>query len=178
MLENFADGFLGFFMFFAHWLSPAGDQGEIRVSSVREESSRSVVECVIPFDWNERMSDLIDAGIPMRFRILSYSDAGDTVMSIRTLCCDVSEYTYLFTDSLSTPRSDSVRVSKEYRQIFRIVRDYQRVTRYFSGTASWYHIEAVLLPSRVSQMNRSIDLTDICGCRKFSRRIFAKELKR
>lgn len=177
MLENVADGFLGLFMFFAHWLSVGNDQGEIRIVAVKELQSRSVLECVISFDWNERMNDLIDAGIPMRFRIESYSDRGDTTVSIRTLLCDVGEYTYSYRDSIIIPPSDSVYHSKEYQQIYRALREYQHLSRGFSKGAAMFHIEAVLLPSNVSQLNRSIDMSDICGFKKFSARIIQKNRK-
>ena len=177
MLENVADGFLGLFMFFAHWLSPGDDQGEIKIAAVRELPTRSVIECVITFDWNNRMSDLIDAGIPMRFRILSYSDIGDTTLSIRTFFCDVGDYSYYFSDSLIIPPADSVFISRKYGQIYRALREYRKVQRSFTNTASSFHIEAVLLTSKVSQLNRSIDMSDICGCRKFATRIIRKKSK-
>jgi hypothetical protein len=178
MLENVADGFLGLFMFFSHWLSPGVDQGEIRIADVGELKTRSVLECVISFEWNERMSDLIDAGIPLRFRIFSCSDRGDTVLSIRTLRCDVGEFTYFFSDSVKSSRGDSVFISKKYGQIFRAVREYQHFTRSFTNTAASFQIEAVLLPSDVSHLNRSIDISDICGCRRFSTRIINKQRRK
>ncbi len=175
MLENVADGFLGLFMFFSHWLSVGNDQGEIKIAAVQELGSRVVIECVISFDWNERMNDLIDAGIPLRFRIQSMSDRGDTTISIRTLLCDVGEYTYSFNDSILQPPDGGVYQSKEFRQIYRALREYRHVTRQFTAEAVTLHIEAVLLPSKVSQLGRSIDMSDIFGSRKFSTRIIRKE---
>lgn len=171
MLENVADGFLGLFMFMTHWLSSGNNVGEIRVAAVNRLHSRTAFECVISFDWNSRMSDLLDAGIPVRFSIFSYSDKGDSCVSVRTLFCDVGDYTYFFTDSLKTPVFDSVYTSKSFRQIYRAVREYQRVTRIVTNGASICQIEAVMLPSRVSRLNRSVDMSDICGCRKFATRI-------
>jgi hypothetical protein len=178
MLENVADGFLGLFMFFAHWLSPGDDQGEIRIAAVEELKGRTALECVISFDWNSRMSDLVDAGIPLRLRILSYSNRGDTTLSVRSFICDVREYTYYFSDSLIVPVCDSVYVSRTYRQLYRALREYKRVPRSFTSTATSFHVEAVLLPSRVSQMNRSIDMSDICGFRKLSTKIIRKGTKK
>lgn len=176
MLENVADGFLGLFMFFAHWLSPGNDEGEIRITAVRELKTRSVLECVISFEWNERMNDLVDAGIPVSFRILSYSNLGDTTLSIRTLHCDVSQYDYFYRDSCVAP-VDSVYTSRSYRQVYRALREYRRISRDFTSSASSFHIEAVLLPSSVPHLNRSIDMSDICGCRKFATKIIRKKEK-
>jgi hypothetical protein len=170
MLENVADGFLGLFMFFTHWISSGNGQGEIRIETIRDLRTRSVIECVIDFEWNDRMSDLIDAGIPLRFRISSSSDKGDTTVSVRTLICDVGDYTYYFTDSIGAPDVDSVYTSRKYQQIYRAVREYQHVTRRFAADAGAFQIEAVLLASRVSHRNRSIDMSDICGFRKFGTR--------
>lgn len=178
MLQNVADGFLGLFMFFAHWLSPGDDQGEIKVAAVRELHGRAVLECVIAFDWNNRMSDLVDAGIPMRLRIFSCSNLGDTIISIRSFICDVSAYDYYICDSLVAPPSDGVYLSKRHRQLYGALREFQRVSRSFDTASSSIHFEAVLLPSRVSQMNRSIDISDICGFRKLSTKIIRKETKR
>jgi|GEM_PF-1348097 len=178
MLGNVADGFLGLFMFMTHWLSPGNNVGEIRVAAVNRLHSRTVFECVISFDWNSRMSDLLDAGIPVRFRVFSYSDRGDSCVSIRTLFCDVGDYTYFFTDSLKTPMFDSVYTSKSFRQVYRAVREYQRITRSVTNGAGICHIEAVLLPSHVSRLNRSVDMSDICGCRKFATRIVIDPAKK
>jgi hypothetical protein len=177
MLENVADGFLGFFMFFAHWLSIGNNQGEIRIVDIKQLESRTVLECVITFDWNERMNDLIDAGIPLRFRVESYSDRGDTTVSIRSLQCDISDYIYSFSDSLVVPPSASVFHSGEFNQVYRALREFQHVSRSFSQGAESFQIEAVLLPSSVSQLNRSIDMSDICGFRRFSARIVRKGRK-
>jgi hypothetical protein len=175
MLENVADGFLGLYMFFAHWLSPGTDDGEIRIAAVKELQNHTVVECVISFEWDERMIDLIDAGIPVSFRIESYSDVGDTARSVRTLYCDVSDYSYYFRDSLCTQARDSIMVSKKFNQVYRAIKEYRHVVRTFTNTTSVFRIEAVLLPSRVNHLNRSIDLSEICGCRKFSTQLLRKE---
>jgi hypothetical protein len=175
MLENVADGFLGLFMFFTHWLSPGTSDGEIKIAAVKELQNHSVLECIISFEWDERMIDLIDAGIPVSFRIESYSDVGDTTRSVRTLYCDVSDYSYCFRDSLCNVTGNSICRSKKFNQVYRAIKEYRHFTRTFTNTASLLRIEAVLLPSRVSHLNRSIDLSEICGCRKFSTEIVRKE---
>jgi len=174
MIGNVADGFLGFFMFFAQWLSPGADEGDIRIATVKELSSRTIIECVISIEWNDRMIDLVDAGIPVSISIASQCDNSDTVRSIRTLACDVSEYTYYITDSLITPR-DSVYHSKKFTQIYRAIKEYQQFKRTFPADASDLTVDAVLLPSRVSHLNRSIDMSDICNCRRFTTRLIRKK---
>lgn len=154
-------------MFFAHWLSPGLDQGGIKVSAVKELSTQYVLECVVAIDWNDRLSDLVDAGIPVRIRVLSYSDVGDTLVSIKTLQCNLSDYTYRCCDSVRVDGDVRVRVSKPYYQIFLAIREYTTVTRSFSRRATMFCVEALLLPSSVSHLNRSIDISELCGARKY-----------
>lgn len=176
MLENIADGFLGLFMFFAHWISPGGNEGEIRIVALQELATHTAMECVISFDWNSRMSDLIDAGIPMRIQIVSFSDVGDTTVSLRTLICDVSDYSYSFSDSLSG-YIDSIYTSKKYSQIYRALREYKRIRRVFDPKGDALYIEATLLPSHVPHLNRSIDLSEMCGSSRFSTHVIRKKDK-
>lgn len=154
-------------MFFAHWLSPGLDQGGIKISAVRELSTHYILECVVAIDWNDRLSDLVDAGIPVRIRVLSYSDIGDTLVSIKTLQCNLRDYTYNYCDSVRVGGECRVSVSKQYHQIFLAVRDYTTVTRSFSRRATILYVEALLLPSSVSHLNRSIDISELCGARKY-----------
>lgn len=167
MLENVTDGFLGLFLFLSHWFSPGINPGEIKVIAARELASAYRIECSFSMDWNEQMSDLIDAGIPLRFLIAYASDKGDTTAFIRTLRCDVSNYTYSIKDSLMTNSPDSIAVSKQYRQIYKAQRSFIRLNCYFSKNAKQFVIKAQLLPSTVSQLNRMVDMSDICGCRTF-----------
>lgn len=174
MLDNVADGFLGFFMFFAQWLSPGAGEGDIRIAAVKELSTYTSIECIISIEWNDRMIDLVDAGIPVRFSIASMSDKNDTVRTIRTLFCDVSEYTYFITDSLIS-RNDSVYHSKKFTQIYRAIKEYQHFERTFSKDATDLNVDAVLLPSQVNHLNRSIDMSNICNCRRFTTRLIRKK---
>ena len=176
MLENIADGFLGLFMFFAHWISPGGSEGEIRIVALEEFASHTAVECVISFDWNSRMSDLIDAGIPMRMQVVSFSNAGDTTVSVRTLSCDVSEYSYTFSDSLSG-YIDSTYISRKHSQIYRALREYKRIKRTFNAKGDALYIQATMLPSQVPHLNRSIDLSELCGSSRFSTHVIRKKDK-
>lgn len=170
MFENVADGLVGLFMFFSNWISPAPETGEVRILDALETDSLYRIECGIKIKWNEQMSDIMDAGIPLRIYVVSYSDKGDSLSFIRTLSCDISNYKYSFTDSLKNV--DSVYTSEEYRQVFKAVKQYSRWESYFSKDANSFHMEVNLLPSHVSQLNRVIDLSEMCGCAKFSRHMY------
>ncbi|MGD9200083.1 MAG: hypothetical protein PVI26_00845 [Chitinispirillia bacterium] len=175
MLERIADGLLGLFMFFSNWFSPGSDSQEIKIAAVTEFARGYSLECAIDLDWNEQMSDLIDAGIPLRFKIKSYSDVGDSVILVRTLECDIGNYSYMFCDSIFQPSIDSIYISKRYSQVYRAVRKYSRWNCTFSKEANQFFIEAELLPSRVSQLNRSVDMSGILGCQRFTLNLIKKE---
>lgn len=175
MIERIADGLLGLFMFFSNWFSTGTDSQEIKIAAVTEFSRGYNLECEINLDWNEQMSDLIDAGVPLRFKIRSYSDVGDSVILLRTLECDIGNYRYMFCDSILKPPKDSIYFSKEYAQVYRAVRNYSRWRCAFSKEANQFFIEAELLPSKVSQLNRSVDMSDILGCQRFTLNLIKKE---
>jgi hypothetical protein len=169
MLENVSDGLVGLFMFLSNWFSPGTDAGEIKIAAAQQFAQQYVIECVIKIPWNEQMSDVIDAGIPLRFKIQSNSDLGDSLSLIRTMQCDISTYTYMYIDTIQTPAIDSVYVSTKYTKIFKALRETSKWSSSFSKKGKQFHMEALLLPSTVSQLNRTIDLSEICNCRKFSR---------
>ncbi len=175
MFERAADGLFGLFIFFSNWFSPGESSEEIKIAAANEFSYGYSIECVIKINWNEQMSDLIDAGIPLRFMITSYSDIGDSVAIIRTLQCNVSTYTYIFCDSISTTENDSVYTSKEYSQVYRAAKKYCTWTSTFSKKANKFYMRAILLPSWVSQLNRSVDMSEICECHTYSRSLNKKE---
>lgn len=170
MFENVADGLVGFFMFFSHWISPSPEMGEINIYNVLENDEKYLIECGIKIKWNEQMSDIIDAGIPLRINVQSYSDKGDSLSFIRTLTCDVTSYKYTFIDTVAN--NDSVFISKGYRNVFKILKRYSRWNSQFDKNADSYHMEVKLLPSKVSQLNRVIDLSEMCGCSRYSRHMF------
>ena len=167
MFENVADGLLGLFMFFSNWISPAGDSQTVKLGKIREEAGRYYAECQIRISWNDQLSDIIDAGIPFQLRIASHSDKGDSLAIIRTLVCDISNYTYTLSDS-GTVLGKKTVTSKKYDQIFKALRDLDRWECSFSNSINALHVRVDLLPSRVSTLNRMVDLSDLCECGQYS----------
>jgi hypothetical protein len=175
MFEQIGNGFVGLFLFISHWLSPGASKEEIRIAAVEEMNGGYVVECAIAIGWNEQIADLIDAGIPLRFRMSGASDAGDTAVFVRTLSCDIASYTYSFVDTFITPYSDTVRVSRSYGQAVIAMRDFSRWPFVISKKAQACYLEAELLPSRASRLNRTVEMSNICGCSKFTRSLIVHE---
>jgi hypothetical protein len=175
MFEKLANGILGLFLFMSQWLSPGSSQEEIHIIAARELPAGYEVVCAIDLVWNEQMTDLIDAGIPLRFRMSAWSDAGDTLSFIRTLQCDVGDYSYSFCDSIDHVASPRAQISRNYQQILIALRDYTRWNVTLSKSARRCRIMADLLPSRASRLNRMVDMSEVCGCRRFQREFVKKE---
>ncbi len=171
MLENITGGLAGLILFLSQWLSPAGEQASLTISDIRQNDHRFTISCQLKIGWNEQLSDLIDAGIPMRFRFSAETDDGQKLRIVRTLQCNITDYTYQYTDSLRAPSRDSAWTSDSYNQILIAMRQFTRWTFSIHQTAKECRIEAVLLPSRVSRLNRSIDVSNLCGCRKISKNV-------
>ena len=171
MFEQVAEGFVGLFLFVSNWLSPGATQEDIRIGAIKRLGEGFRIECSIPIGLNDQMSDLIDAGIALRFRISAMPDTGDTIVFIRTLRCDISTYSYFFADTLVAGDPGTVRTSRAYSQLLFALRDYARWTFDVGAGASSCRITAELLPSRASQLNRIVDMSNICGCKKFSRTV-------
>ncbi len=175
MFERLSDGLVGLLIFFSNWLSPGTNSEDIKIVAAHEFANRYSIQCMIKINWNEQMSDLIDAGIPLRFVINFFSDRGDSTTVLRTLQCDIVTYKYSFSDTIIQPPSDSVFSSKKYSQIYRALRNYCRWTCSFSKDASRFNMEAELQPSWVSHLNRSVDMSEICNCKIFSRTLIKKK---
>lgn len=172
MFENLADGFVGLFLFIGNWLSPGADEAEIRILAAEQLSQSYAIECAIGIRWNEQMGDLIDAGVPLRFRMRAIADKTDTTTFIRTLTCDLSQYTYSYTDSMV--ETDSTFTSEQYGQVLLAMRRYCRWGFSFPSTIAIIELEAELLPSPVSRLNRMVEMSNICGCKRFTRTIAVK----
>lgn len=172
MFNRLADGLAGFFVFFANWISPIPESSEVRFSSLQEVENRYVISCEINLNWNEELSDIVDAGIPIRMNIRSYSNRGDTVTIMRQLLCSIENYRYTITDTLYRPVNDSVFISQPFTLIHRAVKDFTRWELSFDRSAESFHVEAELLPSPVSGLNRMVDIAEIAGNRKFTRDLY------
>ena len=94
------EGLLGLLLYLTHWLAPEAERASIDARFVRFIDEQTVsFNCQMEIAWNKRLEQLVDAGIPLRFRIASFSDKSDTVLFYRSLFFDVVNYTYTFSDS-------------------------------------------------------------------------------
>jgi hypothetical protein len=175
MLDQIAGGLAGLILFLGQWLSPGAQQAELMISAVSRKAHCYAIECKLSMAWNEQLSDLVDAGIPLRMKVIARTDAGDSLVIQRTFTCNVAEYTYSYTDSIHVTGIDSVKRSAAYSQILVGMRNCIKWTLCISHQAKHCGIEAHMLPSRVPHLNRSIDVSSLCGFRKLSKNIVIGE---
>jgi hypothetical protein len=123
---------------------------------------------------DRRLEELIDAGIPLNFRFTAVSDNQDTVSIVRSLRCNVADLTYTYSDSSKS----AVRTSKKYPMILLALRDYSRWEFGVSAPSRLCTVEAEILYSRVSQLNRSVDMSRIWGHQKIKTEFPLAETKK
>jgi hypothetical protein len=164
MWENVQQGLFGFILVAAQWLSPGGQKPELKIADIKPDSSGYEISCKMDLAWNKQMEQLVDAGVPLRFKILSVTDTGDSTLFFRTLEFNVVDYTYTFTDSTVS----KVKKSKKYPLVLLALKNFSKWKVLAPKSANQCRIDAILLPSRVSRLNRTVDMSMIWGQKKVS----------
>lgn len=157
------DGLLGLLLYLGSWLSPEAERASLDTRFDRFINNQNVsFTCQMDIAWNRRLEQLVDAGIPLRFKIISFTDKSDTSLFYRSLYFDVVKYTYTFIDSseLKVTKSDS------YPLVHLVLRDFCRWKMEIPEDASSCRIEVQILPSRAEQLNRVVDMSRIWGRQK------------
>ena len=93
---------------------------------------------------------------------------------VRSLRCNVADLTYTYLDS----SANEVKTSKKYPMILLALRDYSRLEFVVSAPATECTIEAEILYSQVSQLNRSVDMSRIWGHQKIKTTVTLAETKK
>jgi len=155
-------------LYLGHWLSSGTALPELDVKDILVVDRGYQVQCHMDMAWNNQLTELIDAGIPLRLRITATANTGERVSFIRTLAFDIEDYSYTYSDSSIENYGDSIFLSKRYPQILLAVRDVGRWQIYISDNTQSCVIEVELLPSRVSRLDRKIDMSQLWGQRKLS----------
>ena len=160
MFESLRDGILGFFLFTGQLLLPASEQASLSVTSIRPaDSLHWNISVVMDPALNPQIEELVNAGIPMRFRICAVTEGSDTARFERTLRFSVAHLTYTYVDSLN----GYIQHSKTYPMILLAMNDFCKWSFTVPREAAWCRIEATLLPSRVSQLRRMVDMSKVWG---------------
>jgi hypothetical protein len=106
-------------------------------------------------------------------RFIAITDKSDTVLLTRSLNCNVATLTYKFSDSTQT----RVKHSKEYPMILLALKEYCCWDFDVPDSATAFTAEVEILYSSVSQLGRTVDMSQIWG-RKRVKTSFAFECKR
>jgi hypothetical protein len=164
-MNGVRDGVVGFFLFFAHWLSPQTEKASIAIDLHNYRTPEVVIfKCKLDIAWNKQLEELVDAGIPLQYKILHFSDKSDTVYFYRTLNFDMVNYTYNFTDSTEK----ATRRSKDYSLIDLALRDYCRWEIEVPNGASACKVDVTIMPSKAEQLNKMVDMSRVWGQQKVS----------
>lgn len=163
--ESIKQGVMGLMLFAGNWLLPQEDDAVLEFVSVKElpAASASRVQLKMELPLNRQAEELIDAGIPLNVRLTAISDKADTVALTRTLRCNVADLTYTVSDSAETVAR---RESKPYPMILLALRDFGKWEFDLPAGAASCRAEAEILPSRVSRLNRSVDMSRMWGRQK------------
>jgi len=162
-MNGVRDGVVGFFLFFAHWLSPETGKADIDIDFNNYISTESIVyKCKLDIAWNNQLEQLVDAGIPLCYKISYYTDKSDTVSFYRSLHFNMVNYSYKFTDSTE----QSVRKSKSYSLIDLALRDFCRWEILIPYNSSACRVDVSILPSKAAQLNKVVDMSRVWGQQK------------
>lgn len=154
------DGIIGLILYLAHWLSPGADVADINIEFLRVRENRTAVfQCQLETSINRQLEQLIDAGIPLRFKFSNFSSDNDSLTFFRTLQFDMSDFTYMWTDS----SGEHCTHSQKYSLIHLAMRDFCKWRIETPENSNSCRIEVTILPSRAEQLNKIIDMSKIWG---------------
>ncbi|HEX2955293.1 MAG TPA: hypothetical protein VHO70_00590 [Chitinispirillaceae bacterium] len=160
------DGLIGLLLYLAHWLSPGTGVSEIDIDFLKKvENHSAVFQCRLESVDNRQLEQLIDAGIPLRFKFVNTVSEQDTVRFFRTLQFDIIDFTYTWTDSLKGKSTSSGK----YSLIHLAMRDFCKWKLTIPEASQSCRVEVTILPSRAEQLNKVVDMSKIWGQQKLVR---------
>lgn len=165
------DGLLGLILFVFHWLSPETGKASIDAEFIKNEAQHCQFQCEFDIAWNRQLEQLVDAGIPLRFNIMHYTDKYDTTQFTRTLSFDMVKFTYYYLDSALQSR----KKSSSYTSVHLALRDFCKWKITIPKNAEICKVEVIILPSMAGQLNRMVDMSRIWGQQKILYQFIPKE---
>lgn len=165
------DGLLGLILFISHWLSPETGTASIGVEFLKEETLSYQYLCKFDIAWNRQLEQLVDAGIPLRFNILCFSDKSDSLQFTRTLLFDMVNFTYNYLDSTA----GAVRASEKYKLVHLALRDFCKWKFSVQKNANLCRVEVTILPGMARELNRVVDMSRVWGQQKIFYQFAPKE---
>jgi hypothetical protein len=162
IFESIKQGVVGLLLFAGNWILPPDENAALALVTAKKDEASWTVVIKMEMSLDRRLEQLIDAGIPLNFRFTAISDKNDTVSTVRSLRCNVADLTYSFTDSLPA----GVNASKSYPMILLAMRDFTRWKFSLPSGAAACGVEAEILYSRVSRLDRTVDMSRIWGHQK------------
>src|SRR3989339_863412 len=130
MLSQLSQGISGFFLFVAGWLSPATDEFSLHFDEPKQTASAWQCAFELQGSFDPRLSDIVDAGIPLLVSVTVKQPEGRSAHMIRVLQYDAIKMTYTYSDSLS----GKVVCSKSYSFINTALHDFRKFNLEFPRT--------------------------------------------
>ncbi len=171
-MNSFATGFAGLFLFIGNWFSSSGD-GELTLREFTIKQNFTEVTYRMDFRWSDEATAIIDAGIPLIIKHSCSFENGHNLSFIRTLKTSVESNGYTVFDSKD---GDKIKNNK-YSNIYVALKRFRVVTISDSSQSAVVSIVTKTMPSPVSSLSRTVDLSPICGGEQLSSRFIA-EVKR
>ena len=161
MLSQLSSGISGLFLFVAGWLSPATDEFSLHFEKPQQGVSAWQCDFELQGSFDPRLSDIIDAGIPLIVDVTVKQQSNRTVHLVRVLQYDAVKMTYAYSDTLSGKKVHS----ESYNFINTALRDFRKFHVEFpkSETLTALTGEMVILPSLVPRLGRKVDLQVLFG---------------
>lgn len=160
------DGIIGLILYLAHWLSPGADIADIDIAFLKVQENRNAIfQCRLETTINRQLEQLIDAGIPLRFKFTNITSEHDSLTFYRTLQFDMIDFTYTWSDSSKEKHTHSDR----YSLIHLAMRDFCKWKIETPENSQLCRIEITILPSKAEQLNRVVDMSKIWGQQKLVR---------
>jgi hypothetical protein len=159
-MNGFSDGIIGFLLFFAHWLSPQTGKASVDADYVKLREPHCIVfKCKMDIAWNTQLEQLVDAGIPLNFKICWLVNSPDTISFVRSLHFNMVDYTYHFTDSVT----GILKSSSDYSLVHLALRDFCKWEIVVPDSAPFCKVIVLILPSKAEQLNRMVDMSRVWG---------------
>jgi hypothetical protein len=164
IFESIREGVLGLLLFTGNWFLPQDTHPTLAIEKIHKtKESAYEVTVVLDMALNQRIVQLVDAGVPLRFHYKAYTPS-DTISLFRTLSCNVLDYSYTFTDSGAT----FYKQSKRYPMILLAIRDMGRWRFSIEKSSSVCYVEMIMLSSMATQLDRKIDMSRLWGQQKIT----------
>lgn len=159
MFESIAQGFVGLALFVTQLVSPAAERVELRPDKIEYQGAAAIIRTNLTLPLDPQAEQLIDAGVPLRVRIIIRPEGGQDKYLQRTLRFNTTDYSYTYSDS----SGNGIQSSRKYAMVLLALKDFGRIETVVSRSSGRVTLMAEVLPSRIERLNRTVDMRRLFG---------------